>query len=459
MFLSNGPMNQPAPNLWKIVRRGDLIAVFFVALTLRLILLAAGNDQAGTNQVLNNCFDCNLYLNMAKSIAYGIGNYENGFFYFGPGYACFLALIVPVFQSHVVPIILVNIFISSLSCLLIYVLAMKLTRSYAVAIVAALLAATSYTSIALSCLILSDTFYFFIFILALLIYLEALESGKWVWYILAGIMVGVAALIRSVGQFWPVVMIIIAVASYMGHRRTEPFRHPAIGKFATQVAVAIIISVTIMSVWMVRNHRVHGVYSMAITSAIGPANLAAIAIERRSGKEANETMQGWVHDYLQETGESQIALGDQFRLYVDRAEKVADSLGWWTIGKTYLSLVWKNLNEISYHHRLLIPKCDSFTIPIEYGVKDFYLNYANFVFSMLGLVILIWRRRYRIAVILGSVYCYYAAMIGSLRWQGSRYFFPGQIAWAILVAISLVFLIGYIVKGLRYLFRHDASGS
>ena len=58
---------------------------------------------------------------------------------------------------------------------------------------------------------------------------------------------------------------------------------------------------------------------------------------------------------------------------------------------------------------------------------------------------------FRVAVIIGGLYAYYAVMIGFFRWQGSRYFFPGQIAWSILIAIVLVFAAGYVISGIRYL--------
>ncbi len=450
--MDNAPFSSISNRLWKPFRRGDLIFIFFLALTLRLIMFAASNDQAGTKGVMENCFDCNLYLNTAKSVAYGTGDFENGFFYFGPGYPYFLAANVLLLASRVVPIIIVNILISSLACLLIYLLAMKLTRSYPTAVVASLLSATSYTSINLSCYILSDTLYFAVFLSGLLIYLHALDTGKWFHYIAAGIVVGLAALIRPVAQFWPLMMIVIGVASYMSFRRSDPGRYMPARRFAARVAVAVLIALAIISSWMIRNYKVHGVYTMAMTSANGPANLAAVTIERLTGTYSKEVMQSWYTERLEAENKPQLTLGEHFKLYLEKAGEITDTLRWEVV-KTYFSILWVNLNDINFLHRHLIPRCSYFTIPMEQYIHDHYLNYLNFVFSMFGLVILIWRRRYRIAVILGGLYFYYAAMIGFLRWQGSRYFFPGQMAWAVLVAITLVFLGGYLFKALNSLYR------
>ena len=92
--------------------------------------------------------------------------------------------------------------------------------------------------------------------------------------------------------------------------------------------------------------------------------------------------------------------------------------------KTYISLDWENLNEINYMHRILVPEYNGVTIPMESWIMRHRLNYLNFILSMAGLVILLATGRARIAVVLGSIYFYYAVMIGAFRWQYSRYFFP-----------------------------------
>ncbi len=423
----------------KGLRRGDLILVFALALFLRLALFAASNDQVGTDHVLDNCFDCRLYLNMANSIAEGTDAYEGGYFFFGPGYAYFLALNDIFFDGRIVLILLVNILLSSFSCLLIYLLGMLLTRSYAVSITAALLAAVSYTSIVLSNMVMSDTLYFFLSLAALTIYLKALSTNRWLLYILAGILTGMAALVRSVGQFWPVVMIVIVLAVLV---RSDRFYLPIHLRRHTVVkaAVAILIPVVVMTAWMARNDRVHGVFTMAITSANGPANVAAVTLERREGISSKTIMQNWLDEYKESLDRPELSLGDIYRAYRIHTREVIDSLGWSAVIGTYLSLVWENLTEINYLHRALIPRLNDFTIPLEKKIMGSVLHLLCFLLSIFGVIVLIAKHRCRVAIILGTIYLYYAAMIGSFRWQGSRYFFPGQIAWSILVAVSLVFI-------------------
>lgn len=425
---------------WKLFRRGGLFAVFALAVIIRLAVFAASNGQVGTQKVLDNCFDCRLYLNMAEAITAGApGNYENGFFYFGPGYACWLALHNLLLHSRPVFIIVINIMMSALSSVLIYFLAMALIRSYPVAIIAALLSALSYTAIMLSCLIMSDTLYFFIFTLGLIVYLKALSSGRWITFALTGVLAGAALLTRSVGLFWPAMMVVIA--TFYARRRTETtFPYAFRGrKLIVKVGVAVAIPLVIATAWMYRNYKVHDVFTMGITSANGPGNLAAVTLERLTGRPAPEIMKDWIDDYKNINSKSDVTLGEVYTAYASRGWGTIDTLKSETF-KTYRMLVWDNLNSISYLHRELLPAFNKITIPLETKIMESPIRYLNFALSMVGFALLLLTRRFRAAGVLAVIYLYYAAMLGFYRWQYSRHFLPGQIACTILIACVLAFL-------------------
>lgn len=434
------------------LRRGDLIIIFALAVFLRLTLFAASNNQATTDGVLAQCFDCRQYLYMAQDIAHGTPDAEHGFFYFGPGYGVFLAAMNIFALGKPGILILVNIILSSLSCLLLYKLAMKLTQSYAISIIAALLAVVSYTSIGLSLLVMSDTLYFFILLLMLLAFLKALETGRISLFILAGLLGGASVLTRSLGQLWPLLMVLIAVA-FLWKRRDIPYvNHSAAWKIAGKTAISAGLVFAMTLAWVIRNDIVHDTPVVAFTSANGPANLAAITIERLTGTPSNEVLAGWTQDYIDATGDSDISLGELLHLRWRRAVGTFDTLGWDMV-KTYVSLDWENLNEISYLHRTLVPKYNNTTIPMEIWIMGHGLNYVNFILSMLGLIILFATGRVRTAVILGIIYFYYALLLGAYRWQYSRHFLPGQIAWAILIAVTIVFAGRHLIRAVKYILR------
>jgi hypothetical protein len=286
--------------------------------------------------------------------------------------------------------------------------------------------------------------YFFVFLLALLVYLRALASGRWFHFVVAGVLTGAAVMIRSAGQFWPFMMIGLAIAyQWWGERNTSS---PAVlhaRALIPRVSVAVAIPLLFMLGWMSHNDRVHGVFTMGITSGNGPANVCAITIERLTGVPAATTMNKWVQERKDAIGETGLlSLGETYDVYLTRTRAVVDSLGW-EVGKTYLSVMWENLNEISRLHRLLLPGYDDVTIPIEEYIMKHRLNYLNITLSMLGLVLLLWRRQWWPAAVLAGIYIYYAGMGGFFRWQYTRHFMPGQIAWAILIAIALVTIAGF----------------
>jgi|GEM_PF-1987759 len=437
--------------LWKPFRRGDLWAVFALALVLRLALFAASNNEMGTHKIMDACFDCSLYFDEGRAIATGSPmHFENSLFYFGPGYPLFLALNYLLFGGRIVLFVLVNIMISSISCLFVYRLARMLLGSYPAAIAAALLAALSYTSITLSCYLMSDTLYFHVYISSLILYLEALRDHSWKKGILAGILTGLAILIRPIGQFWPLVMMIIAVIYYWPHLASSPVDRRTVRAIAATAVVAIAVPLVMATAWMARNYRVNGVFTMSIAQGNGPGNLGAMTLERLTGRPAGEVTKGWIDQYLAATGKKRATLGETCAVEKTQGWHIIDSLPWEAV-KTYSAVMWENLNFISVLHRQLVPEYGNFTLPIEYGIMNSWMKYAYLIASMLGLVILIGKRQFFAAMVLAGVFFYYASMLGFYRWQYSRHFLPGQIAGSILIACSMVTIVQAISASARSL--------
>lgn len=66
-----------------------------------------------------------------------------------------------------------------------------------------------------------------------------------------------------------------------------------------------------------------------------------------------------------------------------------------------------------------------------------HLEYRATVLSLVGLIIMLLRRKYRAATCLVVLYGYFAVEMSLTIWQGDRVFYPGQIAWAVLCAYPL----------------------
>lgn len=418
--------------------RWDLVLLLVVAIGLRVWLLIASVDQISADKLLSVTPDTVNYVSMARGLVNGAVTNENGFFSFGPGYACFLALTFLLFGIHSVPAIVVQMVLSGLACLLIYKLGMILTRSYAASIIAGLLAATSYTSISLSCLLLSDSVYFFLFLSGLVLYLKGLSEGNWRHYIFSGILTGIAILTRPIGQFWLLPMIVIALVAHFTGRKESGCA--AEGSFKTRIiklGVCIGIILLLVSSWILRNNVVHGIPALAYTSAGGPVNVAALTLHRLENRPVKEIRREWRNQFKTDNDIDRWSIEAGYRMSLEQGRRVLRTYPREML-VTYFGLVWENLNRVGNYHRYLIPKYNLTTVGWEWKIRNSGWNYMNFCVSMLGLLILLLTRQYRAFFVLGLVYFYYAAMIGFTQWQSSRLFFPGQIAWAILIAVVLV---------------------
>jgi len=414
-----------------------LVILFLMAVSIRILSLILSLNQIGPDGLMNATPDGQLYVNMAESLINGSNEYEYGFFLFGPGFAYLLSAFFWIFGKSLFPYMAIQILISGLSCLLIYRLCLYLTASYRASIIAAILAALSYTSITLSIVILSDTLYFFVFLISLIFLFRGLIELRWRYFVLCGIFSGIAALIRSIGQFWPIMILLLGFAYYrLGPDSPKaPKRNRPI---LLRLSTAAIIAFAIMSLWVIRNYHVHGVPTLAYTSAGGAANVAILSLEKIENRPGNEIRREWITDYTGNPDSTNISLGESFRVEIANARNTFEKYPGAMISQ-YFTLIWRNLNATSFYHKLLF---SDFVFPakINSGIKRLDLNYLNFWLSITGIILLFVKKKYGAAFLLGGVYLYYALMIGFTRWQGSRLFFPGQIAWSILISIVLVHL-------------------
>jgi len=421
-------------------KKKEIMTLLFGGLFLRMLFLIMSLDQIGLDKIVSAVPDSVLYLNMAKSLLAHSDAYEYGFFIFGPGYAYFLAGFLYVFGESYLLMIFLNIIFSTLICVFIYQIAMILLDSRPLSFIAGLLAVTSYTSISLGSMILSDTFFVFLFSSGMVVYLTALKNNKLSSFIFSGIIFGIAILVRSIGQFWPLFMLIIAYFSY--HQKLLNYRFKRFDEIIRRMkkpAIAVLIAVLIVTPWIVRNKMVHGIATSAFSRAGGPANVAAFAMQPIENKSYREISSQWVGDYLKDHNKEQITQEEHYQLLKEKTTEIIKKHPY-NVLSAYWTLTWENLNEICSFHRILIPEYSGTMIRWEHKIKDNDINYLNFYISMLGILILIFTRRYFSALVLGSLYFYYVFLIGFTRWQGSRLFFPGQIAWSILIAVVIVSL-------------------
>jgi 4-amino-4-deoxy-L-arabinose transferase-like glycosyltransferase len=430
---------------WKqIAGRKGLIILLSVALMVRLLYLFVMVGEVTGSQLLGLAPDTVRYVQIGQAISGNGPGDEDALVVFGPGYGFFLGLVFLLCGVSPYPILILQIIISSLGCLLLYKLGRELTDSKAAGLIAGYLSAFSFTSVSLANYILSDCLFFFLFLLGNVLFLLGLRHNRIWWHVGAGVSVGAAILVRSIGQFWPVVMLAL-VFVLPPHTRGRSW---LAGRLAVlkKAYIAPLIALVIMGGWMTRNYVRYGVPFLAFTGAGGPARLALAAISQAENREQGEIRDAWLDDYKQAHGLDSLTWGDEYRAYTEAVRGTVQRYLWAMLDE-YRKLIWENIGAMNELYHSQIPLHKDEIAEVMNRMKGYGLHYAAFCLGLVSGMIMLWRRRWRLLIFLGMVYVYFALMVGFTRWQGSRLFYPGQIAWSVAIGF-LVIAIGDLVMDL-----------
>ena len=436
-------------NFKNLVRENKIfLSIFAIAFLIRFYFLSISISMQGMDGVVNATTDSVNYLKMAHWILGADISYPEGrFFDWGIGPASWLAGILYIFNSNFV-ILLLQIIMSSLSCGLIYKLVLELLHKKSIAVVTSLLLTFSITSINLSILILSDSLYFFLMILSLYLFVIGIKRDKWKYFIFASLFSGYAILVRSIGMLWPFALCIIFLLLLKLSNRelswSQTFKQTK--SILIKFAVSLVLIFTIMSSWMFVNYSRYDAFTLAFSSARGPANIVSFTEERLTGKPFKEIPIAWVENYKIENNITNISYKQLYALYQNKSKEYIFTHKWETF-KTYIMICWENTTNINMLHRGSLPNFKNHTYQFEQFFLNYYLNYLNIILTLTGLIILFFRKEYLLFSFFTVIYGYYFLMVGAIRWQGSRLFYPSQLAAVILMAVSLV----YIYNKLYYL--------
>ncbi|MBI5267108.1 MAG: YfhO family protein [candidate division Zixibacteria bacterium] len=411
--------------------RGGAFGLFALALFVRGAVLWSAIGHIGLDQFLSATPDTKAYLSAARALVDHSGSYETAFFTFGPGFPVYLAGFLRLFGDSPLPILIAQILLSSLSCVLIYRLGRLILDDYAMSMLAGVIAAFSLTSISLSCFILSDTLYLFLFLLSLVLFIEGMRQGTWWRFVVSGLLLGAAILTRTIGQFWPILLALIGLLLLRKYSADRTVSAQIRKRQIRQIALCVLIPLGVMIAWVTRNYVVNSVPALAMTAAGGPANVAAMTREAQTGVPYRQIEDSWFAEKLSSERKNSFTTAEEYRLLREKTlEVLKDSPG--QMFSVYQDVVWENLTAREELHRDILAPA---VLPWAN-----YLNSPNrpFILAMIGLLALVVLRRFRPAAIFGLIYLYYTSMIGFTKWQGSRLFYPGLVAEAVLAAVAIV---------------------
>ncbi|MBU0982553.1 MAG: glycosyltransferase family 39 protein [candidate division Zixibacteria bacterium] len=418
------------PQIWQD-HRSALLRIFCVALVLRLFVFAAMLGQMDRDQMAGATPDAGRYVEAATHILEEGDFHTVGVNIFGPGYPLFLAGTGGLVTSHPAFLILVQIILSAVGSAAIAVLALQITGNRRVAWTAALLNALSLASVFLANVLLSDTLYFATTLVGMVLFIHALHKCSLAGYIAAGILLAAAALTRSVGMFVPLLLI---VAGYCAWPRTRP---PLPRKRILPALIPGFIVLIVVTGWALRP-RAPEETAIPMAGAIGiqkAASLVRAEVEGISYSEAQTRFAAEV-DSLRIAENRHVNRVFPAHARLTLMNLLLDHPA--TTTHVLLKNIRDNTNDPWNLGPIVLPQWKNEISNLARRMARTGLKYRVSLLALIGLIIMLVRRHYRPALVLTSVYVYYAALSGFSLWQGNRIFYPGQISWAILCAVTLV---------------------
>ncbi len=408
----------------------NMALIFLIAFILRIIYLVLMQSQYTSLVILHLLEDSQTYISIAE---YFMGINVAGaddLLLAGPGYGLILAGLFKIFGFTSWPILIIQIILSSAGCVLIYKIALLLSKNSMVSLIAGILAAISLTSISLSAAVLTDCLFFSMLALSIYLYFLGLQNGLWKYFIFCGVILGAATLVRSIGIFFPIVLIFIAFLFPLDLSRLS--RKQMLIKSILTGFLIIIIALP----WAIKNKTEHGLFTVSETGALAARNYLAsrvifeaeksgTLIEIRDWMAAPKTIHGVPETAAQRHDHAVAVVKETFSRYPG------------TFIRVFFKNIWENIGALSTIHSLQIPRLRT--------LFDFYTGQLftkgtsrlTFFMSLIGFILFFGDGKKREALILALIYLYFAFLSGFTYWQGSRIFYPGQLAWSILMGFCL----------------------
>ena len=236
--------------------------IIAVALSIRLcffICYKPWDSTVVSNNVLVS--DAGEYHELACSILRdkSFDAFDTFFFLRPPGYPIFLAAVYLIAGNLPWAAMIANIILDILTMFVVYLVAIELFGSTRLARIAALLYAVSFWSSILITKLLSEIPFTLVFILSIYVFIKALKTNRLLLYGIAGLLLGVSALIRPVTLFFPIIFVVVIL-----------FQKRRLRSRLSGAVVVLLVFMAVLSPWQLRNLRVFGNYAL---TNIGGINL------------------------------------------------------------------------------------------------------------------------------------------------------------------------------------------
>jgi 4-amino-4-deoxy-L-arabinose transferase-like glycosyltransferase len=405
--------------------------LFATACILRLVFAFTSVSQLGSADALRSLTrDSEHYTQAADTILADVSWTSTGVRIFGPGYPTFLALT----GNTTLPAIIVQILIASAGCVLMALLVLRITRNDRIALVSGYLHALSAVATSLSTVLLSDAIFMALCLTGLLVFSKASEEDRVKSAATAGLILGLAVLTRSVGL---VLVVVLPLLGILHPHDSDERWTITLRKRSRTIVVAIAAMLLLPSAWIIHNRITYGVSYLGQAGAINMIRSAAAIRQYQDGTPFAETMAKASDSIAVVTKR----LDNEHQAFVSVATNEfsrAFSHGPWMSLAVYLATVDDNVNTDVGLVLQLLPDWRESLIGWTQISERFFLRHRMLLLCLVGLWLLYRRREHRVAWLLATTFALFALSAGLSPWQGNRLFYPGQLASAPLMAMSLL---------------------
>ena len=430
--------------------------IFIIALLLRLSFMFLLHQRYTSEDLLNQKYDPGEYVGVAEYLIGLRSDYENGLLIRGVGYPLFIATSFLLLGYNAWSILLPQVIISSVTCVLIYLIAREVIGNhYNAAFMAGLLAAFSLTSISLSVNFLSETLFQVLVVYSFYLLVKGFKCNNLLFFIASGVFSGYASLVRMTNVLWPcfiIMAIFIMPKYYLPHPKKD---------ILLKCGVFTIITLLFVGCWSERNFLIHGIFTPATNGAYlavyywtASSFANEINVEGQSIFDLPGFYQATINPTVgvikvREYWRTQLGilpeLDDNGEL-VNCTERYKQNIRFLSkaitehpvfMACTFIKNIVINTLEIDYFHQRIIRPIDKNLI-IEIRI---FLQFFSIVIFILfwSSLLLYWQKVHDFTIpLLLTVYLFFAFMSGFGFWQGSRYFFPGEFSWMVLIPQPLL---------------------
>lgn len=416
------------------ISTGKLVAIFLAALVARLWFFGGLLTRLGHEKLLIATNDVGQYHAAAKMISDNFDFSHRAVQIFGPGYPSFLAFMGGAFALDPVLLSLVQVTLGAFNSVLLALYAYRLTKNETLALVAGALNALSINSIGLSGILLSGTLFFALILSALYLLENGLDTRKYKWFVISGILFSLALLTRSVGQLFPLLVFLLVLV------RFYPLRIKPFGEFVGRLSgplIMLLIPGAVALSWSTYNHFRYDFFEVAISTPHGLSKGVALIRSERLGipyEVANRQLfdELYKQEAYLESGYNRALSTYTRTALIQEFLNYPFSSAWTLAGNAFENMTVDSGKDLLGGRRAIGFKAFVIRL-IEYpGMK-----YRTLALALIGLMIMIGRKQYKLATSLTLICAYFGATSAFTLDQGARIFYPAQIGWSMLVATTL----------------------